>query len=168
MSALRWFLAAAVAMAMGATTLGAASAATNLPRCHTRDLAGRLERGSPGAGQRYATLLLRNRSSHRCRVFGYIGAQLLGSGGRALPTRIVRDHSLTPRTVVLRPGRSAQALLHWGAIPSGAEPQSGPCEPTPQRIEITPPDETTQLIVPWRFGPVCQRGRIDVRPLAGA
>jgi hypothetical protein len=159
-----------IAAALGAAAIaaGPGRATAPLPRCHTGDLAGTLKRGSPGAGQRYATLLLRNRSTHRCRVYGYIGAQLLGAGGRPLPTTVVRDRTRTPRRVVLAPGRRAQALLHWAAIPGPGEPQSGPCEPTARRIEITPPDETTHLILRWRFGPVCEHGRIDVRPLTAA
>src|SRR5207249_3912096 len=150
------------------STVAASGASTIVPRCHTRDLAAALKRGSPGAGQRYATLRLRNRSGHRCTVFGYIGAQLVGAHRRPLPTNVVRDRTRTPRRVTLAPGHSAATLLHWGAIPGPGEPQRGQCEPTPRRIRITPPDETTQLTVRWRYGPVCQHGRIDVRPLARA
>lgn len=153
-----------VAVAAVAAASGAGAAAP-IPRCHTVELVAQLKRGSPGAGQRYATVLLRNRSQHRCRVYGYIGAQLIGAGHRRLPTNVVRDRTRTPRRVVLASGAGAQALLHWGAIPGPGEPQARPCEPAPRFIEITPPDETRYLVVRWPFGPVCEHGRIDVRPL---
>jgi hypothetical protein len=153
---------------MIAAVLAAGAASIVPPRCHTADLAATLRRGSPGAGQRYATLVLRNRSAHRCTVFGYVGAQLVGVSGRPLPTRIVRDRTRVPRRVTLAPGRRATALLHWAAIPGPGEPQRAPCEPTPRAIRITPPDETTQLTLRWRFGVVCERGRIEVRPLRRA
>ena len=153
---------------MIAAVLAARAASAVLPRCHTADLAATLKRGSPGAGQRYATVVLRNRSAHRCTVFGYVGAQLVDVRGRPLPTRIVRDRTRAPRRVTLAPGRSATSLLHWSAIAGPGEPQRAPCEPPPRTIRITPPDETTQLTMRWRFGPVCERGRIDVRPLRPA
>jgi hypothetical protein len=48
-----------------------------------------------------------------------------------------------------------------GVVPAGTESQTGPCEPTPTHLLITPPDETQPIAVPWPYGPVCQRGRID-------
>ncbi|HEX4344095.1 MAG TPA: DUF4232 domain-containing protein [Solirubrobacteraceae bacterium] len=140
-------------------TSSASSAATT--RCHTRDLSGTLHAGSPGAGQRYAVLVLRNRSQSTCSVAGYVGMRLLDAKGRGLPTNVVRD-SAKPQRVSLRAGARASTLLHWTAIPSGSEPTSGACEPTPAKVEVTPPDETTHLLVPWRLGAVCGKGRIDI------
>ena len=34
-----------------------------------------------------------------------------------------------------------------------------------QHVRITPPDEFTSLRIRWRGGPVCEQGRIEVRPL---
>jgi hypothetical protein len=78
------------------------------------------------------------------------------------------DHSRTPRRVILAPGRRAQTLLHWGVIPGPGEPQERQCEPTPRKIRITPPDETTQLVLGWPFGAVCEHGSFEVRPLVHA
>jgi hypothetical protein len=135
-------------------------------RCHTDELAAGLHAGSPGAGQRYATLRLTNRSERRCTIFGYAGAQLLRAG-RRVPTVIVRDRSRMPKRVTLRPGQHAAASWHWGAIPGASDAQSGPCQPLARSVLITPPDETRPLRRRWRFGRVCQGGRIDERPFSG-
>jgi Protein of unknown function (DUF4232) len=158
--------------------LGALAAATIAPSsevvpdhaaaCHTRDLSAHLRPGSPGAGQRYATLRLANRSSTACTLTGFAGAQLLRGDGRPLPTRIVRDRSRPPRTVTLQPGEHASARWHWGAVPGAGEPTDGPCQPTARRILITPPDETRPLRLRWRLGKVCRHGRIEERPFRAA
>ena len=144
--------------------LAVAALAAPVPRCHTAGVAASLAPGSPGAGQRYALLSLRNTSSHSCRVFGYAGLQLLDARGRALATHVVRDHSRAPRSIVLAPGRRTRALLHWTVVPSGDEPQTGACEPTPHRVEVTPPDEVRHVVLRWELGPVCGHGRIDLTP----
>lgn len=154
--------ATAVALPATATTASAATPA----RCTVPQLAGSLRAGSPGAGQRFATLRLRNRSSRACSLFGYPGGQLLARGGAEIPTEIVRDRSRTPRTVVLRPGASARTLLQWGAVAGTGDRQSGRCQPNPARFEVTPPNATNHLVLRWSFGSVCERGRILVRPMS--
>jgi hypothetical protein len=58
---------------------------------------------------------------------------------------------------VLKPGKRAETLLAWSDNPGPGEPQSGPCEPAAAWLEVTPPDESTQLLV--RFGHrVCAHG----------
>jgi uncharacterized protein DUF4232 len=164
----RRFSLAGLAIAAGALSLAPAAHAAPPARCATGSLSVELRPGSPGAGQRYATILLVNRSRATCRTAGYVGLGLLGRHGRKLPTNAVRDRSRAIRAVVLRPGQRAAADLHWGAIAGAGEPAAGPCQPSPLRLQVTPPDERTPLLVPWRFGPVCQQGRIEVRPLRRA
>jgi hypothetical protein len=56
-------------------------------------------------------------------------------------------------------------------VPASDEPQTGNCEAPSVYMEITPPDETTQLSTTITGGPVtvCQHGTIDVFPfIAGA
>lgn len=157
-------LIALVAVLVAATVATPASAAPG--RCHKRDLSAHLRAHSPGAGQRYATLVLVNRSSERCTVYGYPGAQLLRHrhGHKRVPTDIVRDRSRTPRRVTLRPGGRARSGWHWGAVAGPGEPQHGRCEPVAKRIEITPPNAFRHFTIRWRMGPVCEHGRIEVRP----
>jgi hypothetical protein len=145
---------------------GVAQASTLRP-CRTSDLSARIVAGSPGAGQRYATLLLTNRSRHTCHTYGYVGMLFLDAHGRAVVTDVVRDHYTNPHRVVLAPGRRAAAVLHWTVV-QGTGDGRGPCVTPPRRVEITPPDEFSHLTIRWRGGVVCQRGRIDVTPLVYA
>ena len=115
--------------------------------------------GSPGAGQRYAQLVLRNVSADDCLVEGYGGAQLRDEQGKALPTKLERV-GLAARPVVLAPGMTAQSQLHWAAVPGRGEPTDGQCQPTPFALAVTPPDQRDQVEVQWALGPVCDGGRI--------
>jgi hypothetical protein len=162
-------ISAAIAAAIGlkAAAPGASSTVAAAGRCHTSGLAASLVREPAAAGQRYAALRLTNRGPRACTIFGYAGAQLLGRGGRRVPTRIMRDHSRAAHRVLLRPGQHAAALWHWGAIPGPGEPMRGPCEPLARVVLITPPDETSQLRRSWRFGRVCEHGSIEERPFSG-
>ena len=153
----------AAAIVAGAIGAAATAHAATLPRCHTADLSGRFGFIQGAAGSRFGPVILTNRSRHTCTIFGYLGAQLIGTGGRRLRTVVVRDHSRIPHTVRLRPGRSAAATVRWSAIPSGSER----C-PLPRSMHVTPPDETTQLRLRWTSDRVCGGGRIDVRPFVAA
>ncbi|ADB53817.1 DUF4232 domain-containing protein [Conexibacter woesei] len=158
-------LAAAVAAA-GVTALLPGSAVAATPRCAVDQLDGAFKNASAGAGSRTATLVLTNTSRSRCSLFGYPGAQLLNARNRDLPTNIVRDRSRSPKTVVLAPGGRAVSQWRWGAIAGSGEPQNRACEPNPARIEVTPPNATRFLVLPWKMGPVCEKGEITVRPMA--
>lgn len=154
---------AALALAAALVPAAVASPAA-LPPCHTGDLSARLGRIDAGAGQRYETLTLTNVSHHTCHTYGYVGMLFLDGRGRALPTDVVRDHSSQPHRVVLSPGARAATTLHWSVIPSPAD-SGGQCGPAPRRVEITPPDQTTHLILRWRGSQVCERGQISVTRL---
>lgn len=161
--ALPSFLAAVVALAGSAALLpGAASAAT--PRCTVAKLSAELRRPSAGAGQRGLTLVLTNASRSSCSLFGYPGAQLLSARNQDVPTNVVRQRARV-RTVVLRPGAGATTTLQWSSVAGPGEPVTGRCEPNPARVEITPPNATQHFVLPWRYGPVCERGEITVRPM---
>lgn len=129
-------------------------------RCHTGDLSGRFGFIQGAAGSRFGPLFLKNRSHHKCTLFGYIGGQLYSASGQTMRTSIVRDHGLRPHRVILSPGQSGRSVLHWSAIASG----SGRCR-QPSYIAVTPPNEYTQLRVTWTSDRICGGGRIDVRPI---
>jgi hypothetical protein len=145
-------------------TAGPASSST-VPHCGTADLALTLVPGSPGAGQRYARVVLTNRSSHACWTYGFIGIQLFDGAGRPVPTDLVRQPPPAPTVVMIAPNGAAYSGLHWAAVPA-ADETGQQCEPVPASVYVTPPDETTQLAVPWSGGSVCQHGRIDTGALA--
>jgi len=134
---------------------------TGPDRCHTADLTAGLHNLDAAAGSRYATAVLTNRTRSTCRIYGYGGVQLLDAARHPLPTHQIRDPGTPPRPVLLRPGGSASARLHWSPLPDGTESQTGPCQPTPTYLLITPPDETQPITVPWSSSePACSHGRI--------
>lgn len=134
---------------------------TAAPRCHTGDLSLRLTGGGEGAGQRYTGLVLTNTSAHPCTLFGYVGVGMIGPGG-PISTHLIRDGGAS-RHITVHPGGSAATSLHWTAVPADDEKPS--CPPKPTTIEVTPPDETTQLTAPWPYGGLCQHGELHTVPL---
>src|SRR5919198_2009883 len=109
----------AALLATAAALFSGAAGGRALVRCHTADLSGRLGFIQGAAGSRIGPLVLKNRSRHTCTLFGYIGGQLYNAAGRPIRTHIVRDHSGPRHAVVVAPGRTAFAELHWSAIPLG-------------------------------------------------
>ena len=156
-------LAAAGVLAVGGLGLAVAptaGAVPTTPRCSTAGLAAQLKPGSPGAGQRYATVVLTNTSGRTCTVQGFGGLALLGAPRQGVPTDLRRVAPPAPRAVTLRPGGSARSLLHWTVVPAGNE-NGRPCDPIAVTVVVTPPNQTTAALRPWTFGPVCQHGLIQ-------
>jgi hypothetical protein len=136
----------------------ASRAAPVSTRCHTSELTASFGRVDPGAGQRYATIVLGNRSGRTCTVYGYGGMQPLDSAKRQLPVMLTRVRSRRPTLVRLAPGSQVSKLIHWTVVPSGAQE----C-PRPAYAAVTPPDETDPIVIAWPFEEVCG-GRIDGFP----
>jgi hypothetical protein len=136
------------------------------PWCTTGALKASVRPLQPGAGQRYAALVLTNTSGTACRTRGYVGMQLMTAGGRKVPTDVVRDGSGSPVLVRLAPGGSAWSELHWTVVATGDEPTTGDCRPAAATARITPPDQYSGVSARWGLGPVCAGGRIDATPLA--
>ncbi len=149
------------AATLGAALAPAASAAPTAASatCRTADLGVQLKPGSPGAGQRFATVVLTNTSAHACTVQGYGGLALLGAPGQGVPTDLRRVTTPAPAPVRLQPGQSARSGLQWTVVPADDEPGTA-CEPTATTVVVTPPDQDTAALRPWSFGPVCQHGQI--------
>lgn len=168
MSPVRPLLVAALVAATlaAAPALGASShpAAATPPRCDVLSLMGELRHPTAGAGQRFLTLVLTNVTRQTCTLRGYPGLRLLDRRNLPLPTRVVRVRGAT-RLLVLAPGDTARTDLRWSAISGPTEQHPGPCEPTAARIAVRPPQAAHRLVLPWHYGPVCERGRIEVRPL---
>lgn len=145
------------------TPTGASSSAAPAgPRtCRSSQLTARLEPGSPGAGQRYATIVLTNHGAATCLLYGYGGMQLLDAARHPLPTKMHRVALPAPRRIEFRPGASASSQLHWTVVPGTGDSTGPACQPAPAFAEITPPDQRDFLVVAWSMGSVCQRGSID-------
>jgi hypothetical protein len=114
------------------------------------------------AGNRYATLVLTNKSGKHCTTGGWSGLQLTGGDG-TIPTRVVREG--TARTITIVNGGRAYERLHWAVVPAGDEPDGDRCEPVPSTLKVIPPNDTEQIATGWSFGSVCGHGRIRLQPL---
>jgi Domain of unknown function (DUF4232) len=158
---------AGIAALCGSAIATASGSPTAPSPCRTGDLSARIEPGNPGAGQRYATLELTNRSLHTCHTYGYVGMLFLNGGGHPQATNVVRDRTQQPQLVMLAPGARVATRLHWSVV-QGVGDQGGHCATDPRRVEITPPDQYSHLVIAWRGGVVCERGRVDVTPLVRA
>ncbi|GAB3598810.1 hypothetical protein GCM10027446_29990 [Angustibacter peucedani] len=155
--------ASATSTTSSAPTGSTPAASPVVERCHTSQVSARVVPGSPGAGQRHATLELRNTSEQTCTLHGYGGMQLVSSSDQQLATDVERVPSPV-RTVTLRPGGAARSQLQWGAVPGEGDAPSGDCQPEAHRLWVTPPDERDHAVTSWTLGPVCEQGRIEQRP----
>jgi len=157
----------AAVFATAALTATAAVAASSVIReCGIAQISAHFTPGSPGAGQRYATLTLRNKSAHSCRTGGYVGLGLLNSRGREVATNAERIDFGAVRMIYLKPGAKATSQMHWSVINGTGDTSRGPCFRAPSSILVTPPNSYTSLRLPWRMGNVCERGTISITPLA--
>jgi hypothetical protein len=151
-------------------TGGTSTGAPGLPRCHTSDVSGRFAAipGSAGAGNITYDVVLINTSSHTCTVYGHPGMLLLDTHHVPLPTHVEWGTTTPNRVITLAPGHSAAASARFspdvpGTGDNTASSSGTTCEPTAHYTEITPPDETTHLVV--AVGPptpVCERGTMSV------
>lgn len=139
---------------------------TTPDRCHTADLTLSVRSLDAAAGQRYANLVLVNRSARTCSLYGYGGVQLLDAAGAPLPTRQQRQAGTVPAVLRLAPGAATHSLVHWGVVPAAGDRQTGGCQPSARTVAVIPPDETAPVRAPWAYGPVCDRGRFEQQPYA--
>lgn len=123
-------------------------------RCHTADLAANLGHRDSGTGHTGVTLVLTNRSTRPCRLYGYGGLQLLDAAGSPLPTHQIRVPQPRPQLIRLAPGVSALSTLYWVSLP-----MDKPCVHAAALL-VTPPDETGPIRT-GALGPVCEQGRIQ-------
>ncbi|MGW0514288.1 DUF4232 domain-containing protein [Streptomyces olivaceoviridis] len=156
-------LSALSAVALIGVAAGPSQAATRPGWADTSALSVRVHALDSGAGQRYATVILTNKTHKTVRTQGYVGLQLLDAHGKDVPTHVVRDRGRA-EPITLKPGQSAYTRLHWGVVAGAGEPTKAEKDPT--RLEVTPPDSRSHLNTAWKLGEVLQKGRIDITPLA--
>lgn len=153
----------------GATSPAAASSSS---RCHTSDVSASytVVADSAAAGSISYNLRLTNTSTHQCTIYGFAGMLLLDANHKPLPTKVQWDSLVPKRLLRLNPGGSAAATVRFSADVPGvgdnttaAPGQQWTCEPTAYYTEVTPPDETTQLVTAVSPPtPVCERGTMAV------
>jgi Protein of unknown function (DUF4232) len=164
----------------GSTTLAGRSSTTSTsgsapatstaatPRCPTAGLAGSLAGRAGAAGTIEVTVELANHSTSTCVLVGYPGLRLLGIGGGALPTNVVRKGTypftaMAPATVTLPPEGTANFNIGYSDVPAGGETSC----PMSASLEVTPPDATDHLVVAAALTP-CAGGTMVVSPVFAA
>jgi hypothetical protein len=100
-----------------------------------------------GAGQYYSTLVFTNKSGTACTMTGYPGVSYVVANGVQSGNPAVRTGG-TVATVTLKPGGTADSVLHDSNGISGYTPQQ--CQLTmAQGLRIYPPNEKAALFLPW-------------------
>lgn len=130
-------------------------------RCTAGMLSGSVQPMDSAAGNRDVTLVVRNKSTETCTLWGYGGLELLSATKEPIPTAAERNLDPAPTLVTLAPEATAGKILHWSVVAAGDEPATGPCQPRTAAINVLPPDETEAFTVDYEFGSVCARGRIE-------
>ncbi|HEY0447782.1 DUF4232 domain-containing protein [Actinophytocola sp.] len=130
-------------------------------KCTAQDLEGVVRPEDAAAGNRYAQLVVTNKTDATCTLYGYGGLQFIDANGKPTPTDLTRTLDPKPTLVTLKPGDTAAKKLHWGVVPSGNEPVNGPCEPPSAGARVIPPDDTQAFIVTYAFGSVCGHGHVE-------
>lgn len=164
---------ASAAPSTAASTAGGGTGAGGTTQCSTADLEAfvSIVPGSQGAGSELMNVRLQNNSGHTCTVYGYPGFQLEDVHQNALPTK-VDWVSGTKQTITVNNGGSAATTVRFDFdVPGVGDSTSGQCQPDAYYIQVTAPDQTTQLVAQIGGGPVtvCQSGELQVVPfIAGS
>lgn len=151
----------AATAAVGVLGAGPALANPTDQLCQAGQLDTTLVPGSPGAGQRYASVQFTAKPGNSCKLVGPLPVSLQGAPGVAV---IVDDSAAQP--VYVTAGKPAHVLLHWTGIGAPEEQQ------TPDSITVGFVGKgggATKLV--WNQGPVdasVESHTLDVGPvLAG-
>jgi len=152
------------------TTAPTPSTTSTLPSnyCQVSDLHASVEGTEGAAGTIEVTFRLTNLSPSTCVFWGYPGALMLGKGGAPLTTDVIRGGSLSfldipVTTVSVAVGSSAYFNVGYSDVVTGGETSC----PTSQSLEITPPNDTQQLVVQVAID-ACDGGRLSVSPVFGS
>jgi hypothetical protein len=124
--------------------------------------------GSAGAGQIGYRLLVKNASPVACFVSGLPNVQLLGSGGAALPTKVIASQPGTAAAakVVLQPGDSASADARFSPDVNGTgDNTNGPCQPRASTLRVALGGAPVDAAIAPPTS-VCEQGTLQFAPYA--
>jgi hypothetical protein len=152
-------------LAASAAAVGAGAAGVP-PACQGKALSGTFNviPNSQGAGNIIYTLRLKNTSHAMCFVTGLPRVQLLGKGGKALPTNVRARFpgALTAILVRLAPGKATSATARFSPdVPGVGEGHPGACEPTAYSLRVTPNGGGSVVVAIGNPTPVCEHGTLS-------
>jgi hypothetical protein len=152
-------LASLVAVFSAGSQMAQAKTAST-PRCLVNHLSASIRQGSPGAGQRYAFITLRNTSKATCETGGYVGLGLTNAKNKRLPSHAIRTEGKSVTAIKLTPGEKATERIQWGVVGG-----TGKCVKSAAHLLVTPPNDYHSFILKWHMGSVCENGRFTEIPL---
>jgi hypothetical protein len=140
-----------------------------LHECTTTDLKAAVSvvANSQGAGNEELNIALTNQSSQQCAVYGYPGLKLEDMNQSQQATTVQRTtYAVQAVELVPNGGQAATTVRFDMDVPGTGDATSGPCQPETYFLEITPPNQTTQLVAEISGGPVtvCQNGTLQAYP----
>jgi hypothetical protein len=162
-----WFAvvaATAVGAVVGGSALGVGVADAASSRCAARELKVTFSMipFSQGLGSVGYTLTVTNHSARDCAFKGPVGLQLLGAGGRKLPTK-PRGSLPGGHPIVLGPGQWAQANAKFSPDIAAKGEGVHQCEPVAHALRLT--IAGASVTAPMDPSPVCQFGKIYFSPM---
>jgi Protein of unknown function (DUF4232) len=122
-----------------------------VPQCMTVDLSpeANIVADSAAAGHITMNITVTNTSGHACTIYGFPGLELEDVNQHDQATKVTWDPAVPKTLITLANGQSASSSAQLDKdLPVGSEPLTGPCEPASYEIQITPPNNTTQLVAP--------------------
>jgi len=150
--------------ALSACAIGSAGARGTAPSATARCAAPRLvvwvaaNRGGGAAGSVFYSLNFTNLSGHTCTLAGYPGVSAVDLRGRRLGSAAGRNPQQPFRTVTLRAGDTASAVLQ---ISQAANFPAGACHRVDAAgLRVFPPGAFTSKIAPLPFAACARRGPV--------
>jgi hypothetical protein len=131
---------------------GAQGSTTVAPQCVNGNVQVAEKDGPGAAGTISLLLIFQNVSGHRCSLYGYPGASIVGPAGEdLLDAHRVRGALAEIPEVTLDAGERASALLEWSEVPGAAGP--GGCQVRGAAdLAVTPPNFTQSSTFPLGAG----------------
>jgi hypothetical protein len=115
------------------------------PPCTQQQLRITAGRQGAGLGHFYSPVIFRNISTTTCSLRGYPGVEYVAPDGTAIPTQPDHETTIPVRTVVVRPGKAASAML--SGVDFGPNGGATPC-PDVSGVRVIARGLTTQVFVP--------------------
>jgi hypothetical protein len=111
--------------------------------------------------------VLANAGGTPCSIQGFGTYSLLNAESK--PMRGAQQNTMWAivNKVALVPGAQAYARIVYAVVPTGGEPEQGPCQPPTGALKVVPPGDVGALDLPIQVT-MCDHGRFDVTEFAAA
>lgn len=116
-----------------------------ITECTTANLSGSLDATGGGtAGTQYQQLILTNKGTVSCTLYGFPGVSLVNAAGAQLGSPAARS-GLAGLTITLAPGHAAASAV---GFPDAGNFAPGQCSAMSTGLKAYPPNQTQALLIP--------------------